>query len=101
MGFVKNICTGTWKTTKKFEGVDLQALLNEGDSQTQKQLAEQLGVRQQPVSGCFGYERWERFRRSVDGYHMSWTTGKWKKAKTHILGTQMLRKVDANIYIKL
>ena len=31
---------GTWKTAKKFEDVELQALLVEDDSQTQKQLAE-------------------------------------------------------------
>ena len=29
-----------------------------------------------------GCERWERFRIPVYGYHMSWTTGKWKNAKT-------------------
>ena len=38
------------KLPKKFEDVELQALLNEDDSQTQKQLAEQLGVSQQAVS---------------------------------------------------
>ena len=32
------------KPAKKFEDVELQALLDEDDSQTQKQLAEQLGV---------------------------------------------------------
>ena len=37
---------GTWKTVKKFKGMKLQALLDEDDSQTQKQLAEQLGVSQ-------------------------------------------------------
>ena len=34
----------TWKTAKKFEDVELQAWLDENESQTQKQLAEQLGV---------------------------------------------------------
>ena len=34
---------------QKFDDVEFQALLDEGDSQTQKQLAEQLGVNQQPV----------------------------------------------------
>ena len=28
-----------------------------------------------------GYERWERLRRLVDGYPVSWTIGKWKSAK--------------------
>ena len=41
---------GTWKTVKKFEDVELQASLDEDDSQTQKQLVEQLGVSQQAVS---------------------------------------------------
>lgn len=35
---------------KKFENLDLQALLDEDDTQTQKQLAERLGVAQQTVS---------------------------------------------------
>ena len=52
---------GTWKITKKFENVELQGLLGEDDSQTQKQLAEQLNVNQQAVFSR--YERWERFRR--------------------------------------
>ena len=34
----------TWKTAKKFEDVELQGLLDEHDSQIQKQLAEKLGV---------------------------------------------------------
>jgi len=33
---------GTRKTSKKYEDVELQALLDEDDSQTQKQLAELL-----------------------------------------------------------
>ena len=41
---------GTWKTAKKFEEEELQALLDEDDSQKQKQLSEQLGVSQQVVS---------------------------------------------------
>ena len=35
------------QSSKKFEDVELQTLLDEDDSQTQKQLAEQLGVSQQ------------------------------------------------------
>jgi len=38
------------KPLKKYEDVELQALLDEDDSQTQKQLAEQLSVSQQAVS---------------------------------------------------
>ena len=41
---------GTWKPPKKFEAVELQALLDEDVSQTQKQLAEQLVISQQVVS---------------------------------------------------
>ena len=37
------------KPHKKFEDVELQALLDEDDSQTQNRLAEQLGVDQQAV----------------------------------------------------
>ena len=32
-----------------------------------------------------GYKRWERFRRKVEGYHMSWTINKWKSVKTHVI----------------
>ena len=38
------------KSPKKYEDVELQALLDEDDSQTQKQLVEQLSVNQQAVS---------------------------------------------------
>jgi len=38
------------KPPKKYEDVELQALLDEDDSQTQKQLVEQLSVSQQAVS---------------------------------------------------
>ena len=38
------------KSLKKYEDMELQALLDEDDSQTQKQLAEQLSVSQQAVS---------------------------------------------------
>ena len=51
------------KPPKKSEDVELQVLLDEDYSQTQKQLVEQLGVSQQAISNVFGYERWERFRR--------------------------------------
>jgi len=49
------------KPPKKYEDMELQALLDEDDSQTQKQLAEQLSVSQQAVP--IAYERWERFRK--------------------------------------
>ena len=38
------------KQPKRFKYVELEALLNEDESQTQKQLAEQLSVSQQDVS---------------------------------------------------
>jgi len=55
---------------KKYEDVELQALLDEDDSQTQKQLAEQLS---NLVNKLFliAYKRWERFRKSADGCHMN------------------------------
>ena len=37
---ISNCRQGTWKQPKEFDDVELQALLDEGDSQTQKQLAE-------------------------------------------------------------
>jgi len=53
----------------KSEDVELQALLDKDDSQTQKQLAEQLSISQQAIP--IAYERWERFRKSADGCHMN------------------------------
>ena len=38
------------KPPKRYKDVELQALLDEDDSQTQKELAEQLGVSRQAVS---------------------------------------------------
>jgi len=38
------------KPPKKYEDVELQVLLDEDDSQIQKQLAEQLSVSQQAIS---------------------------------------------------
>ena len=40
----------SWKAAKKFVEVEFQALLDEDDSQSQKQLAKQLDVSQQAVS---------------------------------------------------
>jgi len=57
------------KPSKKYEDVELQALLDEDDSQTQKQLAEQLSVNQQAVSNRL--REMERFRKSADGCHMN------------------------------
>jgi len=56
------------KPPKKYKDVELQALLDENDSQTQKQLAEQLS---NLVNKLFpiAYERWERFKKSADGCH--------------------------------
>ena len=62
------------KLPKKYEDVKLQALLDEDDSQTQKQLAEQLSVSklfpiayERKIQGDSG----ERFRKSADGCHMN------------------------------
>jgi len=57
------------KLPKKYENVELQALLDENDSQIQKQLAEQLSISQQAISNR--YEKWERFRKSADRCHMN------------------------------
>ena len=43
---------GTCKTAKKFEDVKLRASLNKDDSQTQKLLAEKLGVSLQAVQSA-------------------------------------------------
>ena len=57
------------KPSKKYEDVELQALLDEDDSQTQKQLAEQLSVSQQAVSNRL--REMKRFKKSADGCHMN------------------------------
>jgi len=54
------------KLPKKYEDVELQALLDENDSQTQKQLAEQLSINQQAVSN-----RLREMGKSADGCHMN------------------------------
>ena len=73
---------GIWKIVKKFEDVEQEALLDKDDWQIQKQLVEQLSVTYKLFS--IGYQRWEWFERSVNGHHMSWTTGKWKSTKMHV-----------------
>ena len=55
------------KPPKKYEDVELQALLDEDDSQTQKQLAEQLSVSQQAVSNRREMGKIQK----VDGCHMN------------------------------
>ena len=57
------------KPPKRYENAELQALLDEDDAQTQKQLAQQLSVSQYKLFPI-AYERWERFRRSADGYQV-------------------------------
>ena len=46
---------------EKIETDELQALLDINSTQTEKELAEQLGVTQQAIP--YDYIRWERFRR--------------------------------------
>ncbi|KAL6252112.1 hypothetical protein P5V15_002481 [Pogonomyrmex californicus] len=53
----------------KIETNELQALLDINSAQTEKELAEQLGVTQQTIS--YVYIRWERFRRNADGFRMN------------------------------
>jgi len=54
---------------RKVEDCQLQALLDEDDTQSQKMLAGQLGVSQAAIS-C-GYMPWGRFKRSENGCHMN------------------------------
>ena len=59
----------TWKNDKKIEDVELQALLDEDDSQTQKQLSEQLGVSQKAVSSRL--REMGKIQNTSDGYQLS------------------------------
>ncbi|KAL6255654.1 hypothetical protein P5V15_012901 [Pogonomyrmex californicus] len=54
--------------SQKIETDELQALLDINSAQTEKKLAEQLGVTQ-PFP--YVYIRWERFRRKADGFRMN------------------------------
>ena len=55
-----DVAQGTQKTAQKVkEDVELQALLDEDHSQTQKQLAEQLSVSQQAVSNRLREMEWK------------------------------------------
>ena len=64
----QDICE-QWKTVKKFKDLKLQALLDEDDSQTQKQLTEQLSVSQQAVSNRLR-EMMDEHRRTKDISHL-------------------------------
>ena len=55
------------KLPKKYEDVELQALLDEDDSQ--KQLAEQLSISQQVVSNRL--QEMGKIQKSADGCHMN------------------------------
>ena len=59
------------KPPKRYEDAELQALLDEDDAQTQKQLAEQLEVSQQAVSNRLCEMGKIQKVASVDGCHMS------------------------------
>ena len=67
------------KPPKRYEDVELQALLDKDDSQTQKQLAEQLSVSQQAVSN-----RLREMGKTGRWIRMSWTADRWRGAKTHV-----------------
>jgi len=53
---------------QKIQTDELQALLDINSAQTEKELAEQLGVTRQAISV---YIRWERFRRKADRFRMN------------------------------
>jgi len=57
------------KPPKKFEDSELQALLDEDDTQTQQQLADQLNVTREAVS--IRLKSRERSRRWENGFHMN------------------------------
>ena len=59
--------------SKIFEDVELQTMLDEDTKTTPRNWT--LVNKLFPI----GYERWERFRRPVDGYHDIWTNGKAQK----------------------
>ena len=67
------------KLPKKFGDVESQALSGEGDSQTQKQLGEQLGVGQQTVSNRLQeMEKIQKTRRWVPHESNGWKMEKRK-----------------------
>ena len=55
---------------KKFEDKELEALLEEDQSQTQEKLAESLGITQQAV--LYDWEPWEWFKNKEIGCLMNW-----------------------------
>ena len=69
-----------WKSAQEDWRLSIAGSLDEDNTQSQKMLAEQLGVKQ-PFP-C-GYMSWGRFKRSKNGCRMNWTTGRWNDAKTH------------------
>ena len=82
------------ENVKKFEDVELQALLNDGDSQTQNNSASNWTL----VNKLFpiGYERWERFGRAVDGWvphELNDSQMEKRKNTCHILLTRYKRKL--------
>ena len=66
---------------RKVEDCQLQALLDEDDTQSQKMLAE-LGVSQAAISMRL-HAAWGRFKRSENECRMNWTIDRWSDAKTH------------------
>ena len=86
IGFAGSMTTIlTWVTrsmkTRKIEDCQLQALLDENDTQSQKMLAKQLGFSSSHfhAATCHG----EGSKRSENGCRMNWTIGRWSDAKTH------------------
>jgi len=70
-----------WKSAQECWGLSIAALLDEDDTQSQKMLAEQLGVSQAAIS--MRLHAMGRFKRSENGCRLNWTIGRWSDAKTH------------------
>ena len=83
IGFAGSILTWVTRSVKIGPGrlrTQLQTLLDEDDTQSQKMLANWVFLKQ-PFP-C-NYMPWGRFKRSENGCHMNWTLGRWSDAKTH------------------
>jgi len=81
-------------TPSKIETDELQTLLDINSAQTEKEVAEQLGITQQAISV---YIRWERFRRKTDVFRMNCPkTTKIDGMTLHFSGTLLskFRKKD-------
>ena len=64
---------GIWKNAKKLEVVKLQALLEQLSGKMIRKHKNNSPSNWVSVNKLFpvGYERWERFKTPIDGYHMN------------------------------